>query len=425
MPLILAIEPDYRQAAQIKSIARDRVDAELVLAHTTEGALDIIGDRVPDLVLVPALLSPQDDAALAAALRVIAAAAHVRTLTIPVFATAKPAAASRGVLGRWRRAKEAPAPDGCDPAVFAEQICAYLEERAAYADAMPPPVQSSVQPSKPLQPVEAAPRQLDIAPPAAIAAFEFTPRVEQRPVVEDLPIAREELQAEDVFDTDEDATPEIDLSLELDSQDPSTMLGTDSSTTLEAPSTDALWASVGEPAAVSEPVYDYDLVVVDEPIAAVAQPAAIEANEVAGWNEPIAVEPMELDSLIAVDEPAMDERAMEEPNVPKDMPIMPPPRPFEPWVPMSCGVQRLWPPIEGMLVEEDRPERTEWSALIASLRQDMERRRDTPDPEPVVRRSNRRVAKPVQDEWGFFDPEQCGFAALLAKLDEITGSHNV
>ena len=28
--------------------------------------------------------------------------------------------------------------------------------------------------------------------------------------------------------------------------------------------------------------------------------------------------------------------------------------------------------------------------------------------------------KPVQDEWGFFDPEQCGFAALLAKLDEIT-----
>ena len=27
---------------------------------------------------------------------------------------------------------------------------------------------------------------------------------------------------------------------------------------------------------------------------------------------------------------------------------------------------------------------------------------------------------PVQDEWGFFDPQQCGFAALLAKLDEIT-----
>src|SRR5690348_1902988 len=29
-------------------------------------------------------------------------------------------------------------------------------------------------------------------------------------------------------------------------------------------------------------------------------------------------------------------------------------------------------------------------------------------------------ARAVQDEWGLFDPEQCGFAALLAKLDEIT-----
>jgi hypothetical protein len=26
----------------------------------------------------------------------------------------------------------------------------------------------------------------------------------------------------------------------------------------------------------------------------------------------------------------------------------------------------------------------------------------------------------VQDEWGFFDPAKCGFAALLEKLDEIS-----
>jgi hypothetical protein len=36
--------------------------------------------------------------------------------------------------------------------------------------------------------------------------------------------------------------------------------------------------------------------------------------------------------------------------------------------------------------------------------------------------STRQATKPapVQDEWGFFDPEQCGFAALIAKLDEVT-----
>src|SRR5262249_26276659 len=83
--IILAIEPDRRQAAHLSAVVRHRVGAELILADTTEGALNAIGSRVPDLVLVPALISPQDDAALAAALRVIAAAAHVRILTTPVF----------------------------------------------------------------------------------------------------------------------------------------------------------------------------------------------------------------------------------------------------------------------------------------------------------------------------------------------------
>ena len=131
MALILAIEPDQRQAAQIAGIARHRLNAELILADTTERALDAIADRVPDLVLIPALLSPQDDASLAAALRVIAAAANVRTLTIPVLASAAPREARRTILGRWRRARESPTPDGCDPAVFAEQIATYLAEAVA------------------------------------------------------------------------------------------------------------------------------------------------------------------------------------------------------------------------------------------------------------------------------------------------------
>ena len=90
MPLILVVEPDRRQAAHLTHVVRQRVGAELILAETTELALASIGNRVPDLILVPALLSPQDDAALAAALRVIATAAHVQMLTTPLFATAAP-----------------------------------------------------------------------------------------------------------------------------------------------------------------------------------------------------------------------------------------------------------------------------------------------------------------------------------------------
>src|SRR5947209_13182244 len=119
MAIVLAIEPDRRQAAHLAAIVRHQVHAELLIADTTEGALDAIGDRVPDLVLVPALLSPQDDAALAAALRVIAAAAHVRTLTIPVLGSATIEPESGGMLTKWLRTRAAsPKPDGCEPAVF-------------------------------------------------------------------------------------------------------------------------------------------------------------------------------------------------------------------------------------------------------------------------------------------------------------------
>ena len=135
MSLILAIEPDRRQVAHLISIVRHVQGAELILADTTERALESIGNNVPDLILVPALLSPQDDAALAAALRVIATAAHVQMLTIPTFATPKPAA-KKGVLSAFRRKASNDAPlEGCDPKVFAEEIASYIEraneERAA------------------------------------------------------------------------------------------------------------------------------------------------------------------------------------------------------------------------------------------------------------------------------------------------------
>jgi hypothetical protein len=66
--------------------------------------------------------------------------------------------------------------------------------------------------------------------------------------------------------------------------------------------------------------------------------------------------------------------------------------------------------------------------LIASLRHDVERlrveRSEKPGrkPAPVQAARPERKAKPAQDEWGLFDPEQCGFAALLAKLDEVSES---
>src|SRR5262245_16614770 len=135
MPLILAIEPDRRQATQLTTMVRGRLRAELVIADAAEPALAALGDRVPDLILTSALLSTKDEAMLAERLRLLAeAAAHVQTLTIPMLDTPQPRTPpGRGVLSALLgdRAASPAAPDGCDPAVFAEQCREYLDRAAS------------------------------------------------------------------------------------------------------------------------------------------------------------------------------------------------------------------------------------------------------------------------------------------------------
>jgi hypothetical protein len=94
--------------------------------------------------------------------------------------------------------------------------------------------------------------------------------------------------------------------------------------------------------------------------------------------------------------------------------------------------------VPDMVEETEQPQ--EWVDIIEALRRDAEQmpikksRGETakaaPAPakasEPVAdasarpKRQQRPGAPPAQDEWGFFDPDQCGFAALLEKLQEIT-----
>src|SRR5882672_10742973 len=123
MPLILAIEPDRRQANQLNAVVKGRLHADLVLADSAEQALAALGDRVPDLILTTALLSPTDEVVLGERLRALnGVAAHVQTLTIPVLAGPRPRVRARaaGMLAALRRGKppQDEATDGCAPTVF-------------------------------------------------------------------------------------------------------------------------------------------------------------------------------------------------------------------------------------------------------------------------------------------------------------------
>jgi CheY-like chemotaxis protein len=132
-PLIVAVEPDQRQAAQLSSMFSRQFSAELVVDRSAKSALARLEGRVPALVLISALIPPKDEAMLVRWLRELgSAASHVQTVTIPVLACEEPQTRRRGGALSFGRERPPAAPDSCDPAVFADWISIYLHLASAH-----------------------------------------------------------------------------------------------------------------------------------------------------------------------------------------------------------------------------------------------------------------------------------------------------
>lgn len=144
-PLILAIEHDPRQAIHLRLLV-ERLDAELLIADSATAALRFLADRIPDLILTPALLSRSDDAGLTERLLELGeAAAHIQTLTIPLLggdAPPRPTASGMFLAFRRNRTGGASAPVNTSGA-FAQQIDVHLQRalqaRQPAADPLPLP----------------------------------------------------------------------------------------------------------------------------------------------------------------------------------------------------------------------------------------------------------------------------------------------
>jgi len=128
------VEPDQRQAAVLARVIRQRVHAELVVVDSRDAAIAALSARVPDVILLTALLSPRDEDEMVAHLRTLPGADHVQTHTIPQLASSDaetlPAAGSGGLLSKFRRKKESEPIPGCDPAHFADEVSTFLARAA-------------------------------------------------------------------------------------------------------------------------------------------------------------------------------------------------------------------------------------------------------------------------------------------------------
>ena len=300
-PLILAIEPDARQAGQLQAIAR-RLGADMQLVKSTDRALATFDSRVPDLILTPALLSRRDELALTERLRSLGeVGAHIQTLTIPILETTE-APARGGMLSALRREKpRAAGPAACEVDTFAEQVSIYLE-RAVTIRSVKELEASAARAS---EPVAASPG------PEPEPEFDASPAPERAPELEASPSWEPEsplaLQAEhEGSDSGLDAfgafAPESSAPVAQAEPSAAQPCGADEN----ADSAEEDWApSYDEPIPIAESEYD--------PLAALsAEPAPVSATV---DDVPVPSELSPAHSIVMPDAPA--------PVVPPDAPASP------------------------------------------------------------------------------------------------------
>jgi len=195
---VLAIEPDVRQAALVRRLMKEAVRADLALVDSKDAAIAAIERRMPDLILVTALMSPRDESELLSHLRACEAPPHLQTLTIPLLAPPPPvetADANAGLLTslKRRRKKAPPTSTGCDPAVFAQEIVGYLQRAEESRPPAPEPVFEEIA----AIPAVEIPPQPEPESEAVLPVVEAAAPIPEEPFVE--PVAAPEPVLEEIL----------------------------------------------------------------------------------------------------------------------------------------------------------------------------------------------------------------------------------
>lgn len=492
MPLILAVEPDRRQASNLAMVLRGRPRTELVIAESAALALAELGERVPQVLLTSALLSHQDEVALSAWMRSLGpSAARVQELTIPILATATPPAPrKRSMLSKLRRReKAAPAVDGCEPSMFADQVGFYLNQAKSdidlaqaradvHVELPPPPPVVAIEETAPPVVVEcradarvapAEPAEEIVAVADAIVSEPVEEIVADADAIVPEPVEEIVAVAEEIVPVpvEEPAAVEETVVLEERRADvcvapavrlPDFRVLSAHAPTVVLPSLLAYWpvSRISDDLTLwrvrwTPPAVEH----VQAVEAAVEEPSIATEDVAAALEEPAIAAPVKkefvarlrelgdagaralvLPSLAASWSAARLENALAlwrtrwTPPVLEDFPLMEPPaapvEAGEEWVAVALEVVEEAAPPEPE--PEPDPEAVEDDVWVLPSMADLDQLVvvqppapvPAPAPAPRKRAAQPKKAKPVQDEWGFFDPEQCGFAALLAKLDEIT-----
>jgi hypothetical protein len=431
MQLILAIDSDPRRAEQLATLVQARLTVDLVQATSAGEGLQALQDRIPDLILTAPLLSPFDDGVLDEYLRDLGAAgAHVQTVRIPVLSAGhkKKALAKRLFLLGRPKATSAATPDGCDPKVFADEIAAYLSRAAAARESVAAVVEA-------LSPRQEPPATPEPARPVVGHSMAMSPEL-----IEEFTDA---IELADTAVTEQQYGGSADAQYEAQER---LYVGTPEPRYVETP--EPLYIEASEPPYIEDPEPPYVPYVrgVDLAQERSTESTPLETNDVSpfdesGDREPALIETIR-DEAVQVTMPETNQKGQD------------PSATFEAAL---AAIRAAWVKPEASVTAESSsvlatPARSVTRSEV-NLTGTIDRLADgsgnrenvnasaqavggsTPTvptqseldepntpPDESHRQANALERPPMQDEWGIFDPDQCGFPALAERLDEIAES---
>jgi len=134
MSWLLAVQPDPGQADALRGTFHGNIASEVVVVESLDAALSLLDRRLPDVVLLPTLISAAVEDYLLTYLGAIPSAGHVQILRLPKIECAdnrpafdSPKRRMRVLFPWWRRHEPSgPSLPVCDAATFVRDVASYL-----------------------------------------------------------------------------------------------------------------------------------------------------------------------------------------------------------------------------------------------------------------------------------------------------------
>lgn len=136
---MVAFDPELSNTQMIRQIVGDVPGAQLRTVRTKEALLTALDERTPDLVLLPPLMSPADEAQILQHLRTLADSDHLEVLVTPyrLGLTDRHPASKAPAWRRWFSRQTAAAANGSgDAQAFANQLSWSLRRAARTREEM-------------------------------------------------------------------------------------------------------------------------------------------------------------------------------------------------------------------------------------------------------------------------------------------------